>query len=153
MKRKYHVNLNEIERKQLKKYKRSSKYSMESKKRACVLLDLDESDNRQPRPTKEIASRNGVSELSVRKYRQQYATMGLEGALLRKKRNTPPVPAKVTGEVEAYIIATCCSTPPEGKATWSMQMIADKIVLDGIVDSISDETVRLVLKKLNSSRI
>ena len=73
--------------------------------------------------------------------------------LARKSRTTPPVPAKVTGEVEAHIIATCCSSPPKGKAAWSMQMIADKIVLDGIVDSISDETVRLVLKKRNSSRI
>lgn len=147
MKQKYHVNLNESERKQLLKHKRSAKYSMESKKRASVLLDLDESNGRQPAATKEIAARNGVSELSVRKYRQQFATTGLECTLLRKKRDTPPVPAKVTGEVEAHIIATCCSNPPEGKAAWTMQMIADKIVLDGIVDSISDETVRLVLKK------
>jgi hypothetical protein len=77
----------------------------------------------------------------------------LDAALLRKTRATPPVPAKVTGEVEAYIIATCCSAPPEGKAAWTMQMIADKIVLDGVIDSISDETVRLVLKKRNSSHI
>lgn len=147
MKQKYHVKLSENERKQLQKYKRSPKHSMESKKRASVLLALDESEGRQPASTKEIAVHNGVSELSVRKYRQQYATTGLESTLLRKKRETPPVPAKVTGEVEAHIIATCCSTPPKGKAVWSMQMIADKIVLDGIIDSISDETVRLVLKK------
>jgi hypothetical protein len=50
---------------------------------------------------------------------------------------------------EAYIIATCCSAPPEGRSRWSMKMIADKIVLDGVVDSISDETVRTVLKKQN----
>ncbi len=67
----------------------------------------------------------------------------------RKKRESPPVPAKVTGEVEAHIVAVACSEPPEGRAEWTMQMIADKIVLDGVVESISDETVRRVLKKQN----
>jgi hypothetical protein len=65
----------------------------------------------------------------------------------------PPVTPKVTGEVEAHIIACACSSPPEGFTRWSMQMIADKIVLNGVVESISDETVRLVLKKHNLSRI
>lgn len=100
---------------------------------------------------KRISARRGVSEVTIWKTRKQYCTEGLDSVLGRKTRETPPVPAKVTGEVEAHIIATCCSTPPEGKAAWSMQMIADKIVLDGIVDSISDETVRLVLKKRHSS--
>ena len=147
VKQKYHVNLSGNDRRELEKHKRSLKHSMESKKRACVLLDLDESDGRRTATTKEIAARNGVSESSVRKYRQQFASTGLESTLLRKKRDTPPVAAKVTGDVEAHIIATCCSTPPEGKAAWTMQMIADKIVLEGIVEYISDETVRRVLKK------
>lgn len=151
MKQKYHVKLSAAERKQIKKHRQSNKHSMESKKRACVLLDLDESDGKQVAPTKTIAARHGVSELSVRRYRQQFATMGLDSAITRKKRSSPPVAAKVTGEVEAYIIATCCSTPPDGRASWTMQMIADKIVLDGIVESLSGESVRRVLKKQNSS--
>ena len=151
MKQQYHVELSEAERERLKKHIQSKKHSLESKKRAGVLLKLDESGERTPPPVKKIASRVGVSELSVRRYRKEYATEGLESALLRKKRSVPPVAPKVTGEVEAHIIATCCSEPPEGKAVWTMQMIADKIVLDGVVDSISDETVRLVLKKQRSS--
>lgn len=110
------------------------------------MLELDESEERRPASVKRIAARKGVSEGSVRKYRKQYATEGLEAVLLRKKRDTPPVAVKVTGEMEAHIIATCCSTPPEGKAEWSMQMIADKIMLDGVIDTISNETVRRVLK-------
>ena len=153
MKQKYHVALSEAERKRIKKHLRSKKQSLESKKRAKVLLALDESDDRKPESTEKIASANGVSGESVRNYRKRYSNEGLNAILGRKKRTTPPVPAKVTGEVEAHIIATCCSVPPEGKAAWSMQMIADKIVLDGVVDSISDETVRLVLKKRNSSHI
>lgn len=151
MKQQYHVELSAAEQRRLKKHKRGKKNSLESKKRASALLYLDESEGRTPPPVKSIASHVGVSELSVRRYRQQYATEGLEAVLLRKKRVVPPVPPKVTGEVEAHIIATCCSEPPEGKAIWSMQMIADKIILDGVVDSISDETVRLVLKKRRSS--
>lgn len=151
MKQEYHVNLKAGECERLKKHISSKKHSLESKKRAGVLQELDESDGRSPAPVKSIAARKGVSEGSVRKYRKQYATEGLEAVLQRKKRDTPPVPAKVTGEVEAHIIATCCSEPPAGKAAWTMQMIADKIVLDGIIDGISDETVRRVLKKRNSN--
>lgn len=151
MKQQYHVELNVVERQQLKKHMQSKKESLESKKRAGALLSLDESEGRTPPAVKSIALHIGVSELSVRRYRQLYATEGLEGVLLRKKRTVPPVQPKVTGEVEAHIIAICCSEPPEGKAVWSMQMIADKIILDGVIDSISDETVRLVLKKRRSS--
>lgn len=150
MKQQYHVELSEAERDVLKKH-RQGDHSLESKNRAGALLDLDESGDRRPMSPKKIAAHNGVSETSVGRYRKQYATEGLEAVLFRKKRTVPPVPRKVTGEVEAHIIATCCSEPPEGKAVWTMKMVADKIVLDGIVESISDETVRLVLKKRNSS--
>lgn len=149
---KYHINLSGEERKELTKQLRSRKASMESKKRAYILLDLDESEGRKLPSLRQIAARRGVSDVTIWKTRKKYCIEGLQSVLGRKTRETPPVPAKVTGEVEAYIIATCCGTPPEGKASWSMQMIADKIVLDGIVESISDETVRRVLKKRRLSR-
>ena len=148
---KYHVKLSEEERKRVEGHLRSKKYSMESKKHAYILLDLDESMEKELPTLKSISARRGVTAVTIWKIRKQYAEKGLESVLTRKKRETPPVAAKVTGEVEAHIIATCCSTPPEGKAVWSMQMIANKIIVDGVVDSISDETVRLVLKKRHSS--
>lgn len=151
MKQQYHVNLGDAERRRLRKHIQGKKHCLESKKRAGVLLKLDESVGRTPPSVKSIAKQIGVSELSVRRYRKQCATEGLDAALLRKKRTLPPVPPKVTGSVEAHIIATCCSQPPKGTAAWTMQMIADKIVLAGVIESISDETVRLVLKKRHSS--
>jgi len=151
MEQKYHVILREKERTELRKHLRSKRASLESKKRAGVLLALDENENRIPSPVKRIASQHGVSEGSVRKYRKQYATEGFADTLNRKKREVPPIPRKVTGEVEAHIIAVCCSAPPEGRSQWSMQLIADRIVLDGVIEAISDETVRRVLKKRNSS--
>ena len=149
MKKKYHVKLSESERAKLKKQKESKKNSLEAKKRAHALLELDESKGKKPLSSKKIGAKVGLSEGCIDKYRKQYATNGLEKMKSRKKREVPPVPAKVTGEVEAHIIAIACSEPPGGRVEWTMQMIADRIVLDGVVESISDETVRRVLKKVN----
>lgn len=148
---KYHIKLADNERQKLKKCLYSKKYSMESKTHAKILLSMDENQNIKLPAMKSIASHCGVSEVTLWKVRKKYVEHGLDAVLERRKRKTPPVPAKVTGQVEAYIIATCCSTPPEGRCRWSMKMIADKIVLDGVIDSISDETVRTVLKKRNLS--
>lgn len=148
---KYHIRLTDNEHQKLKKCQYSKRYSMESKTHAKILLSLDENGNPKLPAMKIIAAHCGVSEVTLWKVRKKYVEYGLDAVLERRKRKTPPVPAKVTGEVEAYIIATCCSTPPEGRSRWTMQMIADKIVLDGVVDSISDETVRVVLKKRNLS--
>jgi len=71
MEQKYHVNLNAAERWYLKKHIQGKKHSLESKKRAGALLELDESEGRTPPPVKRIASHIGVSELSVRRYRKQ----------------------------------------------------------------------------------
>jgi len=153
MKQKYHVELSEDQRDKLEKLRRKKQESFENKKRAGVLLDLDESKGRKPQSTAQIAARNGVSEETVRICRKRFATEGLEKTICRKKRKMPPVAPKVTGEVEAHIIATCCSAAPEGKTRWTAQMIANKIIVDGIVDSISDDTVLRVLKKLHLNHI
>ena len=149
---KWHVNLTKEERKKIKMVLRSKKMSLEVKKRAQILSDIDESDGKKPESLSKITAKRGVCENTIIRLRRNYAESGMEKAVFRKKRETPPVEPKVTGEVEAHIIATACSTPPEGKASWSLQMIANKIVLDGVIESISDESVRLVLKKRNSNR-
>lgn len=150
---KWHVELDKAARKKIKMVLRSKKISMEAKKRAQILLDIDENNGRVPESLSKITVKRGVSQNTIVSVRKRYAEGGVDAAIFRKKRETPPVQPKVTGEVEAHIIAVCCSTPPEGKEHWSMQMIADKIVLNGVIDTISDETVRLVLKKLNLNRI
>ena len=146
---KWHVKLDKASSKKIKMVLRSKKVAMEVKKRAQILLDLDESDGKVPETLNTIMIKRGVCQNTIINTRKNYAENGINAALFRKKRETPPVEAKVTGHVEAHIIAVCCSAPPEGKEHWSMQMIADKIILDGVIDSISDETVRLFLKKRN----
>lgn len=85
--------------------------------------------------------------------RSSYCEKGLEATINRKKRETPPVPAKVTGEVEAHVVALACSEPPEGYSKWTLRQLADKTVELGYIDSISHVTISTILKKMNLSRI
>ena len=85
--------------------------------------------------------------------RSSYCAKGLEATINRKKRETPPVPAKVTGEVEAHVVALACSEPPEGYSKWTLRLLADKTVELGYIDSISHVTISTILKKMNLSRI
>jgi hypothetical protein len=71
--------------------------------------------------------------------------------LKRKKRETPPVAPKISGEVEAHIIALACSPVPEGRAKWAVRLLADKCVELNYIDSISFKSVHRVLKKHNLS--
>lgn len=76
-----------------------------------------------------------------------YCEKGLEATVNRKKRKTPPIPAKVAGEVEAHVIALACGEPPEGYSKWTLRLLANKTVELGYIDSISHVTVSIILKK------
>jgi hypothetical protein len=77
--------------------------------------------------------------------REKFVIGGLEYAI--QDRPHPPKPRKLDGKQEAFLIATACSSAPEGRTRWTMQLLADRLITLGIVDSISDETVRQTLKK------
>ena len=88
----------------------------------------------------------------MERVRQRFVEDGLEAALVRKKQDRPSRERKLDGDGEARLIAVACSQPPQGRGGWTLQLLADKLVELHVVDSISDETVRQVLKKTNSSR-
>ena len=92
-----------------------------------------------------------TSATTVQKVRTSYGEKGLEATVNRKKRETPPVEAKVTGDVEAHIIAMACGEPPKGYAKWTLRLLADKSVKLGYIDSISHTQVGRILKKTNIS--
>ena len=77
----------------------------------------------------------------------------MDAVLNRKQRVTPPVPHIFDGEKEARLIALACSQPPEGKARWTLRLLAERAVELKIVASASHETVRQALKKTNSGHI
>lgn len=84
---------------------------------------------------------------TVANVRERFVLEGLEAALARKKQLRPPRQRILDGEKEAKLIAMACSEPPEGRARWSLHLLADKLVELKIVEGISHETVRQALKK------
>lgn len=96
----------------------------------------------------EIAQAYDVSTKKVEFVRKRFVEEGLEAALSRKPvTNTHR--RKMTGEEEAHLIALCCSQAPEGHSRWTLRMLADTMVELDIVASISHETIRQTLKKMN----
>ena len=101
-------------------------------------------------PDKKISEALDVSVSTIERVRRRFVEEGLEAALSHRKpwRSRS---RKLDGHGEAYLITLACSEPPDGRGCWTLQLLADKIVELGHVDSISYETVRQVLKKTNSS--
>lgn len=149
---KYSVKLNNEQRQEIEKTKRSKATKELTKQHARVLLCLDE-NGKNPLTVKETAKKCKLHSENVYKIRKQFAVEGMERALYRKKRETPPIEPKITGDVEAHIIAVACSPAPEGRKAWTLQMIADKIILDGVLESVSDVSIMRTLKKHNISLI
>ena len=116
---------------------------------ANILLAADENNIQGRTNEVAIAERFHVSKQTVHTVRQLYSEKGLKAAINRKKRDTPPVPAKITGDVEARIIAMSCSEPPQGRSKWTLRLLASKAVELEIVDSISYVAIGQVLKKTN----
>ena len=118
--------------------------------RANILLASDKQNDRYM-TVSEIANAYRTTPTTVQTVRASYCKKGLEATITRKKRETPPIPAKVTGEVEAHVIALACGQPPEGYSKWTLRLLANKTVELGYIESISHVTVSNILKKTNLS--
>jgi len=113
--------------------------------RAHALLHADEH-----KLDREVAAALHVSTRLVAQVRRRYVQEGLKAALYERPR--PGVAPKLDAGKTAILIAQTCSAAPKGQETWTMQLLADRMVTLGVVESISDETVRRVLKKTTSNR-
>ena len=98
-----------------------------------------------------IAEAVEVSQPTVARVRRQYVEQGLEAALNRRGPRRE-YRRKLDGQQEARLVAVACSQPPEGQARWTLRLLADKLVELEVVDEVSYQTVRRVLKKTRSSR-
>ena len=114
--------------------------------RAHALLHADEQ-----RLDTQVAAALHVSTPLVAQVRKRYVQEGLEAALYERPR--PGVAPKLSAQQTAILIAETCSAAPRGRDTWTMQLLADRLVTLGVVESISDETVRRILKKTTSNRL
>ena len=146
------IELSETERSELVKFTRKGKRSVKLVNRARVILELDEAKGRKPLTQAQIAEKVGLTRQAVNDAKKAYiAADNVTEFLKRKKRETPPIAPKITGEVEARIIALACSPVPQGRAKWAVRLLADKCVELNYIDSISFKSVQRVLKKHNLS--
>jgi Homeodomain-like domain len=100
----------------------------------------------------EIVEALGVSICSVGRVRKRLVTEGLIAALDHKPQPPRPDKIKIKGNLEQRLVQLACSDPPEGRCHWTLQLLADELVVLGLVDDISTETVRKALKKTTSNR-
>ena len=118
--------------------------------RAKTILALDRTDKKDHLRIGRICEQVGLTRKAVYDIRESFLVAENVGSFLtRKKRETPPVPAKITGEVEAHIITLACSEPPEGHARWTLKMLATKAVELSIVNELSFKSVQRILTKHN----
>ncbi len=141
---KYIVRLTAEEHQQLLEITHQNKVSARRFKRAQILLLADDGHRDET-----IAQMLYVGESTVHRTRQKFVDGGVEFALSEAPRFGGK--RKLDDKAEAFLVATVCSDPPKGKAEWTMQMLADRLVEVNLVDQISDETVRRTLKKMTSS--
>mgnify|MGYP003986146871 FL=1 len=141
---KYRVELGVGQKKRLRGIVRRGKHSARKIRRARSLLHSHEGMS-APR----IADLLDVHSDTAYRTRRLFVTGGLDAALEELPRSGQP--RRLDGRGAATLIALACSSPPEGRAVWTMQLLADRLVEMSVVESISDETVRLTLKKGISS--
>ena len=146
------IELSKEERRELEVFCNKGVHSVRLVKRAKIILGLDISEGRKALKQDKIANLVEVSRQTVNNVKKDFlASKNVWSFLQRKKRETPPNQPKITGEIEARIIALACSEVPEGYARWTLKLLANKCVELQYVDSLSDMTIHRVLKKLNLS--
>ena len=149
---KYVIELSEQDRSELIEIVKKGKSPARTILRANILLASDRRSGKHM-TISEISKVYHTTPTTVHNVRVSYCENGLKATITRKQRETPPVPSKVTGDVEAHVIALSCSKAPEGYAKWTLRLLADKTVELGYIDSISHVTVSKILKKMNLSLI
>jgi transposase len=131
----YRVELSQTEREQLKGFLSGGKHAARKLKRAQILLAADARV-----PDDEIANSVGVGGSTVYRTKQRFVLGNLEAALSEAPR--PGASRKLTGKQEALLVATTCSKPPQGRARWTLELLADEMVRLTEHDKVSRETVR-----------
>jgi transposase len=137
----YNISLTDDEKELVRKYICTGKHTSRNITRARILLLSSEG-----RTNAEIVKSLGICPATVSNIRKRFTEKGLGFAL--EGRPFPGQPPKLDGKGRATLIALACSDPPEGHSSWTMQMLADRLVELETVESVSDETVRNYLKKV-----
>ena len=158
MEKKYRIELSVEERQELKAMVSRGRAAAYRQTHARILLLNDEAQGEGVMKDGDIARSLQVGAATVERVRRRCVEEGVEAALGRKEQLNRRQ-KKLDGQGEARpvsstgqaLVALACAEPPEGRVSWTLQLLADRLVECNIVESISTETVRQTLKKTNSS--
>ena len=150
MAKKYRVQLTEEEQQELRALVSKGRAAAYKQTHARILLLSDENQAEDAMKDDDIARSLKVGTATVERVRRRCVEEGLERALGRKEQLNRRQ-KRLDGQGEAHLIALACAEPPEGRAGWTLKLLADRLVECEIVESISPETVRQTLKKTNSN--
>ena len=150
MAKKYRVQLTEEEQQELRALVSKGRAAAYKQTHARILLLSDENQAEGAMKDDDIARSLKVGTATVERVRHRCVEEGLERALGRKEQLNRRQ-KRLDGQGEAHLIALACAEPPEGRAGWTLKLLADRLVECEIVESISPETVRQTLKKTNSN--
>jgi putative transposase len=141
---KYHVVLTADARLELEAITRMHCVGAAKLRRAKILLMSADGDT-----DAEIAEEVGLCERQIVRIRQKFVKSGVQPTLTRVIRKDAGIPKVIDGRVEAQLVLIACSTPPEGRDHWTLQMLCGELKRQKIVKSVCCETVRTALKKTN----
>lgn len=142
------VTLNNEERQRVERAVRSNKNSARERMRARILLAASDPAHLTDA---QIATQVGASALTVWRVRRRFTARGLAGALHHAEQKQRKA-RRLDERAEAHLVALTCSTPPDERKRWSLHLLAGQLIEARVVDTVSHETVRQTLKKINSSR-
>jgi transposase len=143
----YKVTLTESERSELEELTRNGKTGAKKFINARALLLCDAGPHGPAWKVADVAEALGVTSRTMEHLKKRFVEEGLEAALERKQRKTPPRAVIFDGEFEARLIALACTEAPEGHARWTVRLLADKAVELNLAPSVSHTSVHRILKK------
>ncbi len=145
MAKRYRVTLRGDERERLERLSRQRTASVRMVRRARALLLAAEDKTDEV-----IAEQLRMGVATLERLRRRFVEEGLEASL--RERPRPGARPKLGPKEQAFVVALACTKPPEGRRRWTMQMLADRLVELEMVPDITDEAIRLLLKRTSSSR-
>jgi hypothetical protein len=150
MEKRYRVTLTEDERQELQSMVSVGKAAARKLVRARILLLADQADGGPAKADPDVAAALGCGRATIDRVRKQFVEEGMD-ATLTPKPTTRIYQRRLDGKAEAHLVALACGAPPEGRARWTLRLLADRMVGLGYVESVCHEAVRQTLKKMNSS--
>ncbi len=145
--KRYLVRLSADERSELQAFVKTGRVAAAKRNHAQVLLKADQGEFGPACSDAIIAEAVDLHTNTVKSIRQRFVEEGLNAALNRKRQKRPSRERKLDGKAEARLVALACGPPPEGRAAWTLRLLADQLVELEICDSVSHTTIWRTLKK------